>query len=85
MQRRVGGHMYDRQRWSKMYESLIRHFNYTKIVTSGWFLISFIHVPVKNAKLFLEGSGEKGRYGDTCMTCKCATSREECNSMLQLD
>ena len=47
-----------------MCESLIPYFNYSKIVRGGWFLISFILVPAKNAKrlkLLLEGSREKCR------------------------
>ena len=42
--RRVGGYMYNRQRCSEMWESLI---HYSKIVRGGWFLISFIDVPAK--------------------------------------
>ena len=64
MERRVGGQMYDRQRCNEKFESLIPHFNYSKIVRGGWFLISFIHVCAKNAKplkLLLEGDRENGR------------------------
>ena len=43
--------MYDRQRCSEMCESLIPHFNYSKIVWCGSFLLSFIEVAAKNAKL----------------------------------
>ena len=56
--------MYDRQRCSEMCESLIPHFNYSKIVRGGSLLLSFIHVPAKNPKplkLLLEGGGEMGR------------------------
>ena len=58
------GRLFDRQKCSVKCESLILHFNYSKIVIGGWFLISFIHVPEKNAKplkLLLEGDGEKVR------------------------
>ena len=40
------------------------HFNYSKIVRDGWFLMSFMYVPAKNAKQFkplLEGGRGKGR------------------------
>ena len=72
------GQLFDRQNCSEKCESLILHFNYSKIVISGWFLISFIDVSERNAKplkLLLEGDGEIVRSGfaDTCMTCKCAT------------
>ena len=51
-------------RCSEMCESLIPHFNYSKINRGGCSLISFIHVHAKNAKplkLVLEGGREKGR------------------------
>ena len=42
--------------------SFFPHYNYNQIVRGGWFPISFIDVPAKNAKLLkfsLEGGGEK--------------------------
>ena len=41
----MGGHMYDRQRCREKCESLIPHFNYSKIIRGSSFLISFIRVP----------------------------------------
>jgi hypothetical protein len=66
--------MYDRQRCSEMCESLIPHFNYSKIVTGGLFVISFIDVPAKNAKQLKPFLGKNanpywkvvgGRVGET--------------------
>ena len=64
LDRRVVGQLFDRQKCSEKCESFILHINYNKIVIGGWFPISFIHVPEKNAKLLkllLEGDGEKVR------------------------
>ena len=65
MQRRIGGLTHVRKpKCNEKFESLIPHFNYSKIVRGGCFLISFIDVPAKNVKtlkLLLEGDGEKGR------------------------
>ena len=58
MGRRVFGNMYDRQRYSEMYESLIPLFNYGIILRGGWYLISLINVALK---LLLQGGGEKVR------------------------
>ena len=52
------GNMYDRQRYSEMYESLIPLFNYGIILRGGWYLISLINVALK---LLLQGGGEKVR------------------------
>ena len=52
------GNMYDRQRYSEMYESLISLFNYGIILRGGWYLISLINVALK---LLLQGGGEKVR------------------------
>ena len=48
--RTVWGNMYDRHRCSEKCESLIPHFDYSKFVSDGLFLISFIHVPAKKCK-----------------------------------
>ena len=53
--------MFNRQRCGEKCKSLIAHFNYSKIVMGGWFLISFFDMPAKNAKPFKQGGGEKGR------------------------
>ena len=60
MQRRVGGHMYERQRCSEKFESLIPHFNYSEIVRGDWSLISFVHVPAKIhfGRWWTEGLGD---------------------------
>ena len=55
---RGGTHMYDRQRYSEKWESVIPHFNLTEIIRDGLFVIWFIHVSAKNTKQlkpFLEG------------------------------
>ena len=46
----VGGHIYDRHMCSGKLDSVIPHFNYSKIFRDGWFVISFIHISVKNSK-----------------------------------
>ena len=45
-----GGHMHDRQRCGKKCESVIPYSYYAKYLMDGWFVISFIDVPVKNSK-----------------------------------
>ena len=59
---RVGGHLYDRQRCSYKFQSVIPYSDYVKCFMDGWFVISFIHVPAKNKKTLkplLEASGGK--------------------------
>ena len=45
----VGGHIYDRQRWSWKLEGVTPHFKYSKISRDGWFAISLIHMSVKHS------------------------------------
>ena len=46
----MGGHIYDRQRCSGKLESVILHFNYSKISRDGGPVILFFHMSVKNAQ-----------------------------------
>ena len=45
----VGGRVGGRQMCSLKWESVTLHFDYSKIFINGWFVISLIDVPTKNA------------------------------------
>ena len=43
---RAGGHMFDRQKCSEKWQSVILNFDLTEIIRDVSFVVSFIHVPI---------------------------------------